>query len=108
VRQGFQSALDDMQAEGIRVAPYINGRIYDQATQKWKADGAEKHAAKSLKTVQPLPPGKGPPESELRLYNEQYGSQAQFAVMCPHTDYWQQTIADVVDRLVNQYKTFLI
>ena len=31
VRKGFQPALKKMQEIGIRVAPYINGRIFDKA-----------------------------------------------------------------------------
>ena len=40
------------------------------------------------------------PGGEASLYNESYGSKAKFSVMCPHTPYWQSTIADVVGSLV--------
>ena len=42
---------------------------------------------------------------ELSEYEEQYGSKAKFAVMCPHTAYWQQTIAEVVRELTADYGT---
>lgn len=82
-----------MQSLGVRVAPYINGRIFDQATESWTADAgaAQKAAAKSAD------PTLG--TKNLHLYDEQYGSKAVFAVMCPATGYWQNTITDVVSRL---------
>ena len=44
-------------------------------------------------------------KGSLSLYNESYGSGAPFAVMCPHTKYWQSTISNVVDKIVNTYET---
>ena len=58
-----------------------------------------KNAAKAARAN--LNASKGP----LSLYNEQYGSKAVFAVMCPHTKYWQSTISNVVDKIVNTYET---
>lgn len=104
VRSGFQSSLAAMQALGVRVAPYINGRIFDQATSSWSKDNARRFAAKNVASPGLLPPS-GPTSAELELYDEQYGSQAKFAVMCPHTAYWQDTIAGVTDKLVNGYGT---
>jgi hypothetical protein len=69
VRQGFQSTLTQLQAKGVRVAPYINGRIFDVATQSWTNDGAETFAAKSA------PASLNP--NDLSLYYEEYGSEVQ-------------------------------
>lgn len=96
VRQGFQSALKTMQDLGVRVAPYINGRIFDKGTKSWTATAqaaAAKQAAVSIHA------------DDLSLYDESYGSLAKFAVMCPHTALWQQTIAKVVGELTNAYGT---
>ena len=98
VRKGFADALKNMQDLGVRVAPYINGRIFDVGTDVWKQDNAEAFACKQ--SAEALVP-----EQKLELYNEQYGSQAQFAVMCPHTTYWQKTISSVVGELVNKFGT---
>jgi len=97
-REGFETSLAALQKLGVRVAPYINGRIFDQATQTWTRDQASRFAAKNL-------PNPTLNNQTLALYNESYGSQALFAVMCPHTDYWQATIADVVGTLVQIYGT---
>jgi hypothetical protein len=53
---------------------------------------AAKAAAKS---AQPALYG----QTGLALYDESYGSKAEFAVMCPHAAYWQGTMADVVGNL---------
>jgi hypothetical protein len=101
VRSKFQEKLKAIQDMGVRVAPYINGRIFDQATKSWTAQGgaATQSAAKSA------PATLNSSKTSLSLYNESYGSKAVFAVMCPHTKYWQSTIAEVVDKIVNKYET---
>ena len=83
-----------MQAAGVRVCPYINGRIFDKGTSDWVPSGLEA-AAKA-----PLDPQVVDASTSLGFYNESYGSLAEFAVECPHTDYWQDTIAATVDTLV--------
>ena len=88
-----------MQHLGVRVAPYINGRIFDQGTESWKkSEEARGSAAKQVATPVINPSGDA-------LYNESYGSEALFAVMCPATQYWQKTISDVVKRLITEYET---
>lgn len=74
-----------------------------QATETWKDDQARGFAAKQVPHPTLLPAE--PNRTALDLYDEQYGSQAVFAVMCPHTQYWQRKIASVTDKLVNQYGT---
>ena len=98
-RDGFRGAVAALQAGGVRVAPYINGRIFDQGTASWIADSGKAHAAKAPVGTPTLN------SSNVALYEESYGSKAKFAVMCPHTTYWQTTIADVVGKLVNDYGT---
>jgi hypothetical protein len=85
-----------MQDLGVRVAPYINGRIFDKGTKSWTGTAqaaAAKQAAPSIHA------------NNLSLYDESYGSLAKFAVMCPHTPLWQQTIAKVVGELTSIHGT---
>ena len=35
VRKGFNASLAAMQELGVKVAPYINGRIFDKGTKSW-------------------------------------------------------------------------
>lgn len=82
---------------GVKVAPYINGRIFDKATDSWKANDnfALKQAAKNNNGFLNIT------ADQLTTYDESYGSLAQQAVMCPFTAYWQDQIAEVCDKLVN-------
>ena len=91
VRPGFGDAVAHLQgALGVRVAPYINGRIFDKRSEKWAGDGARAHAAKQLASPALIANASDPAFlAALRTYDEEYGSHAPFAVMCPHTAYWQ-------------------
>ena len=42
---------------------------------------------------------------QLSTYEETYGSGATFNVMCPATQYWQDTIAEDVSILFNSFGT---
>ena len=75
------------------------GRIFDKGTASWARDDAESHAAKAPHGTPTLN------SSDMALYDESYGSKAEFAVMCPHTAYWQTTIAGVAGTLVQKYGT---
>jgi hypothetical protein len=98
-RVGFNATLTNIQKLGVRVTPYVNGRIFDQDTESWtkQLSPAKSAAAKKCKNFVNM--------KELELYNESYGSKAVFAVMCPHTKYWQNTMSDVVGTLTNDYHT---
>ena len=100
VRKGFSSALSAMQANGVRVVPYINGRIFDIEIKKWNEDQATRFMAKQLGS-----PKMNITSSDLSNYEESYGSGAVFNVACPHTQYWQETLSNVTANLVNNFKT---
>ena len=94
-KEGFKDAVKKLQEFGVRVMPYINGRIFDFNCRSWLLDRAERYCAK---------------ESAPRLnaqtlqnYVEFYGSRQKFAVMCPFTEYWQDKVAGIVERLVGEY-----
>jgi hypothetical protein len=76
-KPGFQSAVTTLQSLGVRVAPYINGRIFDVHSPLWSSQHASLAAAKQCPAQVN--------SQQLSLYEESYGSGATFAVMCPHT-----------------------
>ena len=98
-RKNFPTVVKALQAEGVRVAPYINGRIFDINTKTWSDDSATQYASKNLPS-----PKLNPSDRDLSNYEESYGSRAVFNVMCPHTNYWQDTISNVTAELVNTYE----
>ena len=98
VRDGLAEAVTKMHDAGIRIAPYINGRIFDRGTDLWTKDDAIVQASKALKKAK-LDAG----PADLEVYTEQYGSHAIFSPMCPATQYWQKIISDTSAQLVNDY-----
>eukprot|EP00939_MAST-03C_sp_MAST-3C-sp1_P000922 g922.t1 len=107
-RMGFEDTVRVLQKDaGVRVFPYINGRIFDVATKSWKANGGIAKASAAKKVPGPffLTSREDPAAEslELELYSESYGSEAEFAVMDPYTNYWQDVIADTVGNLTNTY-----
>ena len=67
--------------------PYINGRLCDPKSKTWTQEGGDKAAAR---------------QENGKPYTEVYGSKVPLNVMCPATKQWQDKIAGIVDRLVNE------
>jgi len=82
-KDGFAGGVKRLQAAGVRVMPYINGRLWDTDLQDFKNSGI----AAATKNE------KGEP------YTEQYGSGQKLAAMCPTTPLWRKTVRDIVLRL---------
>ncbi|NQT13192.1 MAG: hypothetical protein HQ582_10615, partial [Planctomycetes bacterium] len=96
-KQGFAEAVADLQASGVYVMPYINGRLWDtrdrgmddfQFTSK-ALPGATKDEA-------------GEPHTEMYGSKESDGSRVKLAAMCPATDVWQNKVREIVLRLMNE------
>ena len=86
-KEGFAQGVADLHAAGIRVMPYINGRLWDPRTDSWTAENAQAACAK---------------DERLGRYEETYGSGVPLVVMCPYTEQWQAKVAGLVERLVNE------
>ena len=98
-RTGFDDTRIALQSMGVSVFPYINGRIYDQSTENWESSG-KAGAVKMLQVPTTLVTPEDAVDVGLDLYNESYGSQALFAVMCPHDTDWQGTISSTVGSII--------
>jgi len=86
-KEGFAQGVADLHAAGIRVMPYINGRLWDPRTASWTAENAQAACAK---------------DERLGRYEETYGSGVPLVVMCPYTEQWQAKVAGLVQRLVHE------
>ena len=80
----FREGVAALQAAGVRVMPYINGRLWDTDTEDF-ATTALPAATKNEK---------GEP------YTEEYGSGQKLAAMCPTAPLWQDKVSDIVLRLL--------
>ena len=87
-KDGFKEGVAELQAAGLHVMPYINARLFDASTESWKHDGAEKFCALG---------------ADGQPYAEVYGSSPPLTPMCPATEYWQDKVAGIVERLVGEY-----
>ena len=82
-KEGFIEAVRNLENEGIRVMPYINGRLWDADLEDFKIEG--------IKAV--TKNEKGEP------YIEDYGNGVRNAVMNPTTQIWQNKIKEIVLKL---------
>ncbi|HEY3324190.1 MAG TPA: DUF6259 domain-containing protein [Planctomycetota bacterium] len=83
-KPGFPEGVRELQAAGVRVMPYINGRLWDTGLDDFK-ETAITAATKDAKG---------------KAYIEEYGSGRKLAPMCPVTPLWQKTVQDIVLRLL--------
>jgi len=81
---GIAEAIRELQEMGTHVALYINGRLWDPASESWMSEKAYEHAARS---------------ENSECYSEIYGSLIPNNVMCPYTNFWQEKIAGIAERL---------
>ena len=91
---GMRGFVRRLQAGGVRVMPYINGRLFDIDHPDWVREKAVRFATKDAA------PKLG--YRAERLFAETYDSQQPMVVMCPATAYWQNKIAGTVARLVRE------
>ncbi len=84
-KKGVPEGVKALQDAGVRVMPYINGRLWDTDLDDFK-NNAIRFCTKDEK---------GKP------YIETYGSGQKLCPMCPTTELWQKTVQDLVLRLVS-------
>jgi len=82
-KDGFVKTVRELEDSGVRVMPYINGRLWDADLDDFKSEGI-KAATKDEK---------GEP------YIEDYGNGVRNAVINPTTQIWQNKMKEIVLRL---------
>lgn len=85
-KPGVAEGVAELQAAGVRVMPYINGRLWDTALDDFKSTAI----AAATK------------DEDGQYYTEEYGSGAVLAPMCPTQELWRRTVIDTVMRLCEQ------
>lgn len=88
-----------MRRAGIRVMPYINGRLWDtkdRGNEDWQF--SEKGYPNCTKDRH------GKPFIETYNSRESDGKKVELSIMCPSTAVWQETVRDLVDRIFNELK----
>jgi hypothetical protein len=85
-KPGMAEGVKELQEAGVRVMPYINGRLWDTQLEDFQQSGIA--AATKGEDGQP--------------YIEEYGSGAKLAPMCPTQRLWQDTVNGIVVRLTTE------
>ena len=83
-------SVAEAQRQGAYVTPYINGRLWDPATESYRTmHGAEASCRKADGT----------------LYTEVYSSKVPNTVTCPASPVWQQVLRDLNRRILTELGT---
>ena len=91
-KDAFLPGIRKIQAEGMRVMPYINGRLWDthdRGKEDWMFTSTALPNCTKQRDGKPF----------LEVYPT---SNIELAIMCPSTALWQETVKDLVDKLTNE------
>ena len=84
-KPGIPDQVRDLVAKGLLIMPYINGRIIDISNTDF--NDYFPYCAKDYTG---------------KHYTETYGNQVKQAPMCPYTQFWQDKVAQIVERLAEE------
>ena len=93
----FAEGVRELQRSSVFVMPYINGRLWDthdQGTNDWQFTRLGLPGASKKEDGQPY--------IETYASKETTGERVRLAVMCPTTAVWQQTVSNLVVRLLTE------
>jgi hypothetical protein len=96
-KPGFAEAVRDLQASGVYVMPYINGRLWDTHDR-----GCEDFEFTRRALPATAKDEQGKPYIEIYHSKESDGSRVQLAAMCPTAELWRGTMRDTVLRLFGE------
>ena len=86
--RGFAAAVGALQAQGVRVVPYVNGSLWDIDTESYAAENAEANGASLT--------------SAGKIIIAHYGGQ-EHANMCPGSPLWRSKLLAISKELAGRY-----
>jgi hypothetical protein len=95
----FPDGVKQLQAAGVHVMPYINGRLWDTRDR-----GAVDFEFTKVARPAVSKDEKGEPYIETYGSKESDGSPVRLGVMCPTTALWRGRVREIVLRLMNECK----
>ena len=87
---GFREMIAETQKLGGFVTPYINGRLWDPATESYRKLNAREASCR---------------KADGTLYTEVYSSKVLNTVTCPASDLWRGVLSDLNRRILTELKT---
>ena len=97
VRDVAKEGMKKLKAAGVKVMPYINGRLWDTRDKK-----AEDFEFTSVAKPYTTKNRHGVCFTETYSSKEEDGSKVCLSIMCPSTALWQEKMAYTVGRLINE------
>ncbi len=96
----FPKMVSKLHEEGIKVMPYINGRLWDTRDR-----GAEDYLFTDVARPGATKDEKG--EVFIETYNskEEDGSDVKLAVMCPSTEVWGDKVTEILSEIFYRLNT---
>ena len=98
VKPAFVTGVKRLREHGVKVMPYINGRLWDtrdKGTEDWQfSKVAKPNCTKGFG---------GKPFIETYSSKESDGSKVELSIMCPSTACWQEKVSELVKTLLNDY-----
>ena len=99
-KDGFAQGVAELKDAGVFVMPYINGRLWD-SHDRGAEDFEFSRRARAATTKQ----ADGSPFLETYGSKETNGEPVRLGVMCPSTPLWQNTVSNLVLRLLRECGT---
>ena len=99
-KTNFVEGVRELKAANVFVMPYINGRLWDS-----KDRGAEDSEFSRVALGAATKQTDGKPFLESYGSKETNGEPVRLAAMCPTTPLWQQTVSNIVLRLLAEVGT---
>jgi len=99
-KAGFAQGVAELESAGVFPMPYINGRLWDSHDR-----GAEDFQFSKLALAGVTKQSDGTPCLESYGSKETNGQPVRLGVMCPSSSLWQNTVSNVVWRLVRECHT---
>ncbi|HPA17677.1 MAG TPA: DUF6259 domain-containing protein [Verrucomicrobiae bacterium] len=96
-KDGFAPAVRGLEAAGVHVMPYINGRLWDTRDR-----GTEDFEFTKVALPAASKDEAGKPYEETYGSKETDGSKVRLAAMCPKTALWQKTVRETVLQLFGE------
>jgi len=99
-KEGFAPGVAELKSAGVFPMPYINGRLWDSHDR-----GAEDFEFGRIALPAATKREDGSPYLESYGSKETNGQPVRLAVMCPSTPLWQNTVSNIVLRLLRECGT---
>jgi hypothetical protein len=96
IKEATEKGLKRLKEAGVKVMPYINGRLWDtrdKGMEDWQFSSiAKKWCTKDRD---------GAPFIEKYNSKETDGSKVELSIMCPSSALWQEKMRETVDKMLN-------